>query len=102
KLACRVYESVQRREGDRRSVSRWLKKKSKTLLSASRRVEQKALLHAGLRGADFILCGHTHYHLPNPDTTGQTAEYINTGCWTDLPSTLTTIGPDGLRKHLYY
>jgi UDP-2,3-diacylglucosamine pyrophosphatase LpxH len=101
-IAGNIYEAVQRREGEDRSISRWLKRKSKGWMSVCRKVEEKALRHAVGRGAQYILCGHTHYHNPKCKIEGLAAEYVNTGCWTDTPSTLTTIGGEGLRKHLYY
>lgn len=101
-MACNIYDAVQRREGEKKSLSRWLKKKSKGWLSVCRKVEERAIAYARIRGADNILCGHTHYHNPRTGVNGNGIRYINTGCWTDSPSTLTTIGPEGLHKHLYY
>lgn len=101
-LAESLYGVVQNREGESKSLSRWLKRKSKGWLKVCRKVEERAVAYARARGADVILCGHTHYH--NSGGTGEERDvrYINTGCWTDTPGTLTTIGPDGLHKHMYY
>lgn len=101
-LAGNVYEAVQKREGQNQALSRWLKKKSKGWLKICRKVENAALRHANDRNVDFILCGHTHYHDATQHQQQQKIKYVNTGCWTDTPCTLTTIGPDGLRKHLYF
>lgn len=101
-LAENIYGAVQRHEGEGKSLSRWLKRKSKGWLSVCRKVEERATGYARARGADVILCGHTHYHNAGPEAVDREIAYVNTGCWTDAPSTLTTIGAEGLHKHMYY
>lgn len=101
-MANNIYDVVQRREGERKSLSRWLKRKSKGWLSVCRKVEMRALEYARSKDVDYILCGHTHYHNENTGVDGRGIKYVNTGCWTDTPSTLVTIGTDGIQKHLYH
>ena len=102
-IAGNIYNAVQVREGHERRLSRWLKKKSKKWLKVCQKVERLAVNHAERFGVDYILCGHTHYfdaELADPDNP---IRYINTGCWTDQPCTLTTICREhGLRRHTYY
>ena len=101
-VAGKVYEAVQRREdGRKKSLSRWLKKKSKGWLRVCQKVEEKAISYANQRGADFIVCGHTHYHDGSRRHSRSKIRYINTGCWTDAPSTLITIDDKGMRRHHY-
>lgn len=100
-LAGSIYIAVQTREGNNRRLSRWLKQKSKKWLKVCQRVERLAVEQARKAGADFILCGHTHYYdaaLANPD---ERIRYINTGCWTDYPCTLTAIDRKGLKQYTY-
>ncbi|MCC6545750.1 UDP-2,3-diacylglucosamine diphosphatase [Candidatus Sumerlaeota bacterium] len=100
-VASKVYGSVQRREGGRKkSLSRWLKKKSKKLLNVSEKVERRAISYARRKSVDYIVCGHTHYHGETPPHGGP-IKYVNSGCWTDAPSTLITIDAGGLKKHKY-
>jgi UDP-2,3-diacylglucosamine pyrophosphatase LpxH len=100
-MAGRFYEGVQRREGSAKTLSRWLKKKSKGWLKVCKKIEEKAILYAASRDADFIVCGHTHYHDADTNTPQAKVRYINTGCWTDIPSTITTFGHEGHRHHVY-
>lgn len=101
-IASNFYESVQRRQGEGITVSRWLKRKSKGWIKACQRVQQKAVAYAAVKGdVDFIVCGHTHYHNAVPILPTDRIKYINTGCWTDLPCTLTTVDEHGLRHHEY-
>ncbi len=100
-MAGKVYEGVQKREGNGKRLSRWLKKKSKGWLKVCKKIEEKAILYAASRGAEYIVCGHTHYHDAQTSTPQQLVRYINTGCWTDCPSTLTVFDDKGFRHHLY-
>ena len=100
-VAGKFYEAVQKRETRTRSVSRWLKRKSKGWIGVCRKVERKAIEHAMDRNVDYIFCGHTHYHEASKNVHPSGIQYVNTGCWTDAPSTILTLGPEGIRRHLY-
>lgn len=100
-LAASFYEVVQRNEGEQNHVSRWLKKRSKTWMNVCRKVEERAITYARGRGADIIMCGHTHYHNALTHVEGDSVRYVNTGCWTDNPSTLVCIDREGPRRVLY-
>lgn len=102
-IAGNIYNAVQVREGQQRRLSRWLKKKSKKWLKVCQKVERLAVNHAESYGVDYILCGHTHYFDAELADPTSPIQYVNTGCWTDNPCTLTTICRDyGLRQHSYY
>jgi len=96
-----LYQSVQRREGETNSISRWLKKKSKGWIRVCQKVERKAIEYGEERGVDFVVCGHTHYHEATPVSAEGGVRYINTGCWTDFPCKLTTLGDEGM-QHFHY
>ena len=72
-----LYLLVQRRDTRRQNLSRYLKRKSK--------------------GADVVMCGHTHIPVHRKNYGG--LEYVNTGCWTDVPCTYATIDHDGIKLH---
>lgn len=101
-IAGSIYIAVQTREGKTRSLSRWLKKKSKRWLKVCQKVERLAVTHADTYGVDYILCGHTHYYDANLESSHPEIKYINTGCWTDSPCTVTTICEEhGIKQHVY-
>jgi len=101
-LASNVYEAVQRREGHAKNLSRWLKRSSKEWLKVCAKIEHRAVKYAAGRRVDYVLCGHTHYFDADTRVEGGGIQYLNTGCWTDSPATLTTIGPEGARRHLFH
>ncbi len=102
-IAGNIYNAVQVREGQQRRLSRWLKKKSKKWLKVCQKVERFAVNHAESYGVDYILCGHTHYFDAELSDPCSPIRYVNTGCWTDNPCTITTICRDhGLRQHSIY
>lgn len=101
-IASNIYVGVQTREGLQRNFSRWLKKKSKQWLKVCNKVQQLAVNHAEGYGVDYIMCGHTHYFDDIYQESDAPIQYINTGCWTDYPSTITTIDEDGLQQHSYH
>ena len=95
--ANRFYQAIQRRESNTQRFSRYLKRKSKTWLKCSEHIANEAVKYAQKKGVDGVLCGHTHFPVHKPDHEG--VEYLNTGCWTDIPSTFVTIDADGAKLH---
>ncbi|MFW5834213.1 MAG: UDP-2,3-diacylglucosamine diphosphatase [Pseudomonadota bacterium] len=66
------------------------------------KVRQGALALALDERIDVIFCGHTHEALHEREVVeGTTVEYVNTGCWTRLPSHLATVDGGGVRLHAY-
>lgn len=58
-----------------------LKRRSKTIAQAVEQVRHGALAYAARRGADVVVCGHTH-HAEGPHAE-KGVTYWNVGCWTD-------------------
>jgi predicted phosphodiesterase len=56
------------------------------------------MLHARMRQADRVFCGHTH-QAQFIERDG--VAYYNSGSWTDFPPTYLTIDSDGVRIHEY-
>jgi UDP-2,3-diacylglucosamine pyrophosphatase LpxH len=74
-------------------VSRWVKRSSKKWLRLSEKVGVDAAYHGFHRhGADVVVCGHTH--VAGTKIIGEVL-YVNSGCWTDVPSQYVTITGDG-------
>ncbi len=55
------------------------KRSSKTFLRCAERVRLEATDYARAKGADVVVCGHTHHAEAAPGAPA----YFNTGCWTD-------------------
>jgi len=73
---------------DRGYVSQYLKKGSKIRHRAMPRVEKGVIEYAKKKGADVVVCGHTHLRKNN---IVDSVHYLNTGCWTEKPSSYVTI-----------
>jgi UDP-2,3-diacylglucosamine pyrophosphatase LpxH len=65
-------------------------------LRLSAKVCSGAILHARMRGADRVFCGHTHKSM-YCERDG--IEYYNAGSWTDTNPTYVAIGSEGVRIH---
>jgi len=90
-----IYEMIQKIDGSRHTISRFLKDKSKKWLRINEEVARGIIGYAHKKGycPDAIFCGHTH--LAEEARIGNLM-YYNTGCWTgNETSTYITIGLDG-------
>jgi UDP-2,3-diacylglucosamine pyrophosphatase LpxH len=66
-----------------RKLAHRAKRSSKTFVRCVERVRSEALVYGKDKGADIIICGHTHIaEEPRPEELSHCA-YFNTGCWTD-------------------
>lgn len=92
-LASSFYVFLQRIDSKKQRFSRFVKRMSKSWLRLSERVAKSASLFATIRGAQYVLCGHTHQSMQKDFKRNK---YFNSGCWTDTPSTYITIGEDGI------
>jgi UDP-2,3-diacylglucosamine pyrophosphatase LpxH len=59
------------------------KRRSKTFLRCVERVRSEALKYGKVKGADVVVCGHTHQAEVTQDLPSALPAYFNTGCWTD-------------------
>jgi UDP-2,3-diacylglucosamine pyrophosphatase LpxH len=97
-VASAVYLLMQRLDR-RHLLSRWVKRTSKKWLRLNDKIAHEAVVHARkFHQADVVHCGHTHR--PTITPVGDSL-YVNSGCWTDKPSTYVTIDHHGeVRLHL--
>ena len=72
------------------------KKKSKTFLRCTRKIETKSIEYARKLGCDVVCCGHTHQALIN--VVGDTT-YCNSGCWTEKPCHYLTVSNGAIELH---
>jgi len=82
-LADVAYNALQKLDR-RHYVARLAKSRSKIFLHCLDKVEIRSTAHAQHHQCDVVICGHTH-HATRKQRHG--VEYINSGCWTELPST---------------
>lgn len=87
-VATRLYTGIQLLGGDKQALSRWVKKRSKRFIQIVEKLANDALAYARMRTVDYVYCGHTH--LPSI-VQGENVVYVNSGSWTDIPSTFITI-----------
>lgn len=92
-----IYETIQKIDGPRHTISRFLKDKSKKWLRINEDVAKgiTEYIHQKHPGTDAVFCGHTHL----ADATyiaDKGIWYYNSGCWTGKEEpTYITIGIDG-------
>ena len=69
-------------------IARTAKQSSKIYLRCAENIKNKALKKAKSKGCDIVCCGHTHH----PElTTIEDIVYVNSGCWTENPSSFINI-----------
>lgn len=78
----------------------WMDQRHNKIMRLSEKVRRGAEAFALDRGADVIICGHSHdaAHLQMESERGS-VEYINTGCWIRSPSHYATVDAAGIRLH---
>jgi len=82
-----------------KAFSRFLDRLNARWLRLSTKVASGAILHARLRHADRVFCGHTH---KAECSEREGVAYYNSGGWTDFPPTYLTIDSEGVRIHEYH
>lgn len=91
-IASWLYLLIQRIDPQHRA-SRWVKRTSKKWLRLANKVAADAVRHGRRHHrADVVICGHTHQ---SAVIDIDSATYVNSGCWTDLPSTYVIVTSDG-------
>ena len=82
-LADVAYNTLQKLDR-RHYVARLAKSRSKIFLHCLDKVEDRSTAHAKHHQCDVVICGHTHHAIRKQR---HAVEYVNSGCWTELPST---------------
>ena len=95
-IATKLYNFIQIIDFPDKRISHFLKRSSKGWLRLSKKVANKAIRYARLRGVDYIFCGHTH---KAKKVRRGNITYYNSGCWTDVPSTYITLDEDNIQIH---
>lgn len=100
KIASYLYEKIQRFGGEKQRLARWIKIKSKGWLRLSGKVAERAVEYAVRRDFNAVICGHTHQ--PASEYFDKLhVQYLNSGCWTDIPSSYIVIDSKGNAEICY-
>jgi UDP-2,3-diacylglucosamine pyrophosphatase LpxH len=98
KIGAAIYLHLQKIEPERSRLTRALDRLNTSWLRLSPKVASGALAYAKLRGADRILCGHTHLPM-HAERDG--ISYHNAGCWIHNSATYITVNEEGVEIHDY-
>lgn len=90
-IATWLYWVLQKIDRQHR-VARWVKRRSKKFLRLSAKVSADAARFGRKHGADVVTCGHIHLAM---DVKVENVRYVNSGCWTDVPSHYVIVLDDG-------
>jgi UDP-2,3-diacylglucosamine pyrophosphatase LpxH len=93
-----LHLQLQKLDFKGKRLSRFLDRLNARWLRLSAKVASGAILHARMRQADRVFCGHTH-RAQFCERDG--VAYYNSGSWTDFPPTYLTIDSSGVRIHEY-
>lgn len=81
RLADMFYRFLQRIDKSH-TFAKFAKRRSKTFLRSTQKIEAGAVDHARKLGCQVVCCGHTHHAI---ESTGGAVLYYNSGCWTEKP-----------------
>ena len=97
-LADVAYNTLQKLDR-RHYVARLAKSRSKIFLHCLDKVEDRSTAHAKYHQCDVVICGHTHHAIRKQR---HAVEYVNSGCWTELPSTWLKIFNGVIEIHKFH
>ena len=94
-----LHLQLQKLDFKGKAFSRFLDRQGARWLRLSSKVASGAILHAQMRQADRVFCGHTH---KAESIEREGVAYYNSGSWADSPPTYLTIDSEGVRIHEYH
>jgi UDP-2,3-diacylglucosamine pyrophosphatase LpxH len=92
------YLQLQKFDFKGKPVARLIDRLNTRWLRMSEKVASGALVHARMRGASRIFCGHTHAAMQQEQNG---IAYYNTGAWVDEHPTYIVINEEGVQIHEY-
>jgi UDP-2,3-diacylglucosamine pyrophosphatase LpxH len=102
KIADTIYRLIQRLDkyhSTQYYYSNWAKRSSKTYTRCSEQIAHRAIEYARSLKCDAVICGHTHALLTILD---RDVQYVNSGCWTEIPCCYLTINDGKIKTQLVY
>ena len=97
RFADKCYQLLQWLDRTHR-FAKMAKRRSKSFLRNTEKIEAGALRYAERIGCDAVCCGHTH--LPRASEGGP-VEYFNSGSWTEKPCHFLTLKDGAVEVHAY-
>jgi UDP-2,3-diacylglucosamine pyrophosphatase LpxH len=98
RLGERIFYELQKLDGDRKRLSRFIDRVNTRWLRMESRVAEGAFLYALAGRVDRIFCGHTHV-ATHQNRHG--VDYYNSGSWIDANPTYLTVGEQGVEIREY-
>jgi UDP-2,3-diacylglucosamine pyrophosphatase LpxH len=80
-------------------IARLAKRRSKTFVRCTNKIQEGARRLAHGRGCTIALCGHTHHVEAMPASPEMPVAYFNSGCWTENPASYLTIQRGEVKTH---
>jgi UDP-2,3-diacylglucosamine pyrophosphatase LpxH len=102
KFADIIYRFIQRFDkyhSTQYYYSNWAKRSSKTYTRCSEQIAQRAIEYARSLKCDAVICGHTHSLLTILD---REVQYVNSGCWTEIPCCYLSVNNGDIKVNLIY
>jgi len=96
-LADCIYDLLQRIDRTH-YVARLAKRRSKTFIHCTAKIERLSRQYARTQGCAAVVCGHTHNAVAKTDGD---VHYFNSGCWTELPATYLTVDQGQIKLWQY-
>jgi len=97
RFADKCYQALQWLDRSH-TVARMAKRRSKSFLRNTEKIEAGAVRYAARLGCDAVCCGHTHH--PRVSAVGPVA-YYNGGSWTEKPCHYLTLADGVVELHAY-
>jgi len=99
KWAVIVYVKLQELDMQSFKVSKAVQKAASLFFSSSSKLAAQAISYGFKKGYKNVFCGHTH---KADYISHENVNYYNSGCWTELPSSLISIDSNGIRLHSFH
>ncbi len=97
-LGAFLFMQLQKLDFERKTFSRFLDRFNTAWLRMSPKVAAGALAFGKDRGADVVICGHTHEAL---EMQKDGVRYLNSGAWINARPTYITVGAEGVQIREY-
>lgn len=94
-LADGIYRLLQRIDRSH-TFAKYAKKKSKTFLRCTQKIQDSSIEYARKLGCQIVSCGHTHHPVVHEEGP---VWYYNSGCWTEKPCHYLTVRQGRVELH---
>jgi UDP-2,3-diacylglucosamine pyrophosphatase LpxH len=94
-LADGIYRLLQRIDRSH-TFAKYAKKKSKTFLRCTQKIQDSSMEYARRLGCQIVSCGHTHHAVAHEQGP---VWYYNSGCWTEKPCHYLTVRQGRVELH---